>query len=254
MPQHTTAGRERDPGGGGISGRVLLKLSGEALSGEDGWGIDAGLLTRTAEELAGARERSPGGLAVVLGGGNIVRGARLAEAGVVDRASADHMGMLGTVINAVALRDRLDRLGVPAAALSAAGVRGIAEEYSRRRALDLLESGVVVLLAAGVGSPFFTTDTGAALRAVELRCERLLKATKVDGVYSADPKRDAGATRYETLTYREAMEKRLGVMDIGAIEMCQRQGVSLVVFDFGPSGNMARAAGGEAIGTTLTPG
>ena len=256
MPQKPETPRDHapDPIGTGIRGRSLLKLSGEALSGEGGWGIDADLLTRTARELAGARDRSPGGLAVVIGGGNIVRGATLAEAGVVDRASADHMGMLGTIINAIAVRARLVRRGVPAEVLSAAGVRGIAQEYTRRRGLELLDAGAIVILAAGVGSPFFTTDSGAALRAVELRCERLLKATKVDGVYSADPKTDPSAARYETLTYREAIEKRLGVMDVGAIEMCERQGVALVVFDYGPAGNLARAAAGEPIGTTVTPG
>jgi len=260
MPQTHDRARDddqqtrRDLNAAGIPGRSLLKLSGEALSGEGGRGIDSQRLTGIARELARAGEQCPTGLAVVVGGGNIVRGATLAEAGVVDRASADHMGMLGTIINAIALRDRLERLAVPAEVLSAAGVRGIAEQYTRRRGLELLDAGAIVILAAGVGSPFFTTDTGAALRAVELRCERLLKATKVDGVYSADPKTDPDATRYDTLTYSEAIDRRLGVMDVGAIEMCQRQGVSLVVFDFAAPGSLARAAAGEPIGTTLTPG
>ncbi|MEM0983182.1 MAG: UMP kinase [Planctomycetota bacterium] len=234
--------------------RALLKLSGESMSGEGRTGIDADCLTQTARELSAARERCPAGLAVVTGGGNILRGATLASQGVVDRASADHMGMLGTIMNAVALRDRLDRLGVPSAVLSAVGVRGIAEEYTRRRGLELLDEGRILILAAGVGSPFFTTDSGAALRAAELKCGRLLKATKVDGVYSADPKKDPAAQRFDTITFKDAIERRLKVMDLGAIAMCEEHGVELVVFDFLTEGNIAKVVGGDPIGTRVVPG
>ncbi|MEM1165164.1 MAG: UMP kinase [Planctomycetota bacterium] len=231
--------------------RVLLKLTGESLCAPGGFGHDADALRSIAAEVASAAAHAQ--VAVVIGGGNIIRGGTLAESGLIERATADHMGMLGTIINGLALREALEHVGQPADCVAALEIPGVVRRFERRAALASLEAGRVVICAGGVGHPFFTTDTTAALRAAELGCDAVLKATKVDGVYSADPKKDASATRFDTLTFAEALERRLGVMDLTALAMCQSQGIGLVVFDFAASGNTARVVRGEPIGTLVTP-
>lgn len=233
--------------------RVLLKLSGEAFCAKGGFGIDAKELELIASEVCDAA-RLGVQLAVVVGGGNIIRGAELAAAGHIHQATADYMGMLGTVINALALKEKLVSMNVACRVLSALEVRSVAEPFIRGRALRHLEKGRVVILAAGTGNPFFTTDTCAALRATELECEILLKATKVDGVYTADPRKDATATRYGSLTFAEAISKRLGVMDMTALAMCQERSIPVLVFDFKKQGNIARVVSGESIGTLVHNG
>lgn len=244
--EKTASGRSGPP-------RVLLKLSGESFCQPGGHGIDAAELGVIAGEIVDARAHGAE-IAVVVGGGNFVRGAQLADIGHIDRATADYMGMLGTVINALALKDRLESMGVPARVMSALEIRSVAEPFIRGRAIRHLEKGRVVVLAAGTGNPFFTTDTCAALRATELGCSALLKATKVDGVYTADPKIDPKATRYESLTFTEALDQRLKIMDTAAFAMCQEHGIPVVVFDFKKKGNIARVVDGERIGTLVTTG
>jgi uridylate kinase len=230
--------------------RLLLKLSGEAF-GRSGAGVDAALLAEICKEIAQATTLGAQ-LAIVVGGGNIIRGAQLAQAGVVQRATADHMGMLGTVINALALREALTTVGVDSRVMSAIEIRAVAETFIRGRAIRHLEKGRVVILAGGTGNPYFSTDTCASLRALELGCRVLLKATKVDGVYTADPKRDPKATRFEHLTFAQAIDKGLGVMDMTALAMCQEQDLPVVVFDFQKPGNIAAVIRGENIGTRLS--
>ncbi len=230
--------------------RALLKLSGEAFAKPGAFGIDAEELDHIAGEVATAA-RLGVQLAVVVGGGNIVRGAQLAAAGHIEQATADYMGMLGTVINALALREKLLTMGVDSRVLSALEVRSVAEPFIRGRALRHLEKGRVVILAAGTGNPFFTTDTCASLRARELECDVLLKATKVDGVYDADPKRNPEAKRFDTLTFTDAINRQLGVMDITAMAMCREHNIPVVVFDFKTAGNIRRVVGGERIGTIV---
>ncbi|MEM9064694.1 MAG: UMP kinase [Planctomycetota bacterium] len=231
--------------------RILLKLSGEAFCAPGGFGIDADELEVIAQEVADAAQ-SGAQLAVVVGGGNIIRGAELARDGHIVQATADHMGMLGTVINAIALREKLTALGIGARAMTAIEIPSVAEPFIRGRAIRHLEKGNVVVLGGGTGNPFFTTDTCAALRARELECDVLLKATKVDGVYSADPKTDPNAERYHSLAYRVAIEQRLRVMDITALAMCEESGLPLVVFDFKRQGNIGRVIAGEDVGTLVT--
>jgi uridylate kinase len=191
----------------------------------------------------------------VVGGGNIIRGAELAAAGHIQQATADHMGMLGTVINALALKEQLLVFGMDCRVMSAIEIRAVAEPFIRSRAIRHLEKGRVVILAAGTGNPFFTTDTSAALRATELECEVLLKATKVDGVYTADPKKDPKATRYESLTFSEALAKKLRIMDMTALAMCGERNLPLLVFDFKKHGNIARVIRRETgVGTLVYPG
>lgn len=233
------------------SRRVLLKLSGESFAKPGSFGIDADELAVIAQEVADAATQGTE-LAVVVGGGNIIRGAQLAAAGHIEQATADYMGMLGTVINALALREKLLTLGVPSRVLSALEVRSVAEPFIRGRAIRHLEKGRVVILAAGTGNPFFTTDTCASLRARELECSMLLKATKVDGVYDCDPAKNPGAKRYETLSFDEAIDKQLGVMDLTAMAMCREHNIPVVVFDFKKSGNIRRVVGGERIGTLVS--
>lgn len=230
--------------------RILLKLSGESFCAPGGFGIDANELDSIAAEV---KEVSDLGvqLAVVVGGGNIIRGAELAAQGHIHQATADHMGMLGTVINALALKEKLVTMGVGCRVQSAIEIRAVAEPFIRGRAIRHLEKGRVVILAAGTGNPYFTTDTCAALRATELGCEILLKATKVDGVYTADPRKDKTATRYESLTFAEAMAKNLRVMDMTAIAMCSENKLPVLVFDFKKKGNIARAVRGEDLGTLV---
>ncbi len=233
--------------------RILLKLSGESFCKPGGFGIDPGELSHIAGEVRDAA-LAGGQLAVVVGGGNFIRGADLAATGAIHQATADHMGMLGTVINAIALREKLISLGVECRAMSAIEMRAVAETFIRGRAIRHLEKGRVVILAAGTGNPFFTTDTCAALRASELDCDVLLKATKVDGIYSADPKKDPTAKRYDTLTFAQAIDQRLKVMDLAALAMCQERKIPVVVFDFKTHGNIARVVRGERIGTLVTHG
>jgi len=230
--------------------RILLKLSGEALGDpETGHGLDPATITSIAKQVARVA-RLGVEVAMVVGGGNILRGASFSETGV-HRASADYMGMLGTVINALALSSAIEDQGVETRVLTALEIRQVAEPFVRRRALAHLEKGRVVLLAGGTGNPFFTTDTAAALRAAELGCEVMLKATKVDGVYTADPKKDPNAKRYVELTYMQVLERQLKVMDGTAITLCMENRLPVVVFDMFVEGNIERVVKGEPLGTTI---
>ncbi len=231
--------------------RVLLKLSGEAFCAPGGFGVDPPELEVIANEVKSAAQAGAQ-LAVVVGGGNIIRGSQLAEAGHIHRATADYMGMLGTVINALALKEKLNTIGVQSRVMSAIEIRAVAEPFIRGRAIRHLEKGRIVILAAGTGNPFFTTDTCAALRATELECDVLLKATKVDGVYTADPKKDPTAKRYDTLTFAEAISKNLKVMDMTALTMCRENRIPVLVFDFKRSGNIRKVIEGGDIGTLIT--
>lgn len=230
--------------------RILLKLSGEALLGEEDYGIDPKIIHRIAAEI---REVTRQGIqvAVVIGGGNIFRGAGLAQSGI-DRVTGDHMGMLATVMNSLALQDALERVGAFARVMSAISVHDVCEDYIRRRAIRHLEKGRVVVCAGGTGNPFFTTDTAAALRAIEIGADILLKATKVDGVYSADPRKDSNAELYERLGYDRVIESKLGVMDANAIVLCRDQGMPIRVFNVFDEGNLVRIVKGEAIGTLVS--
>ena len=232
--------------------RVLLKMSGEALGSPDnGHGIHAGQVRKIATQVARVVELGVE-VAMVVGGGNILRGAEFSEFDG-HRANADYMGMLGTVINALAMSEAIESLGVQTRVMTALEIRQVAEMFVRRRAERHLERGRVVILGAGTGNPFFTTDSAAALRANELGCEVLLKATKVDGVYTADPKKDPSAERYESLTYEEVLVKDLKVMDGTAISMCRDHKIPVVVFDMFQEGNLERVINGEPIGTTIRP-
>ncbi len=229
--------------------RILLKLSGEALLGRQQYGIDPEVISRIASEVA---EVASLGVQVglVIGGGNIFRGAGLAEAGM-DRVTADHMGMLATIINALALQDALERKGVTARTLSALQVHEVCEDYIRRRAIRHLEKGRIVIFAAGTGNPFFTTDTAASLRAIEIGADVLIKATKVDGVYSADPMKDPSAVRYRSLSYDQVLSDKLRVMDATAIVMCRDNDLPLVVFNLNTPGDLVRLVRGDAVGTAV---
>ena len=232
--------------------RIVLKLSGEALAGGQGYGIDPLVLERIASEV---RDVSQLGvqIAIVIGGGNIFRGIA-ASAGGMERATADYMGMLATVINALALQDALEKTGLQTRVLSAIEMRAVAEPYIRRRAMRHLEKGRVVIFAAGTGNPFFTTDTAGALRAVEIGADAIMKATKVDGIYSADPKRDANAQRLERMTYIEVLNRGLQVMDAAAISLCMDNKLPIIVFDLTRSGNIKRIVLGEAVGSVVSSG
>jgi uridylate kinase len=229
--------------------RVLVKLSGEVLAGDAGKGIDAGALTRVAGELREGHEAGAE-IGIVIGGGNIIRGTAAAGE-ALDRTTADSMGMLGTVINALALQDALEHEGLTTRVLSAIEMRTLAEPYIRRRAVRHLEKGRVVILAAGTGHPYFTTDTAAVLRAVEIGAKVLLKATKVDGVFSEDPRRNPAATRFDVLRYHEAIERRLNVMDQTAFTMGLENSLPIIVFNVTVPGNLARALRGEPVGTRV---
>ncbi len=230
--------------------RIVLKLSGEALAGSQGYGLDPAVLVRIGDEV---REVTRLGveLAIVIGGGNIFRGVA-ASAGGMERATADYMGMLATIINALALQDALEKAGCQTRVLSAIEMRAVAEPYIRRRAIRHLEKGRVVIFAAGTGNPFFTTDTAGALRAVEIGADAILKATKVDGIYSADPARDPSAVRLPTVTYIEVLNRRLEVMDTTAISLCMDNKLPIVVFDLTRPGNIARIVCGEPVGSIVT--
>ncbi len=229
--------------------RVLLKLSGEALLGEQAYGIDRVIARQIAREIAGI-QRLGVQLGVVIGGGNIFRGVAASAKGM-DRGQADYMGMLATVINALALQDSLEQEGVETRVLSAIEMRSVAEPFIRRRALRHLDKGRVIVFAAGTGNPYFTTDTAAALRAMEIKAEAIFKATKVDGVYTADPKTTPGATKFDTITYLEVLERGLKVMDATAISLCMDNKLPIKVFNLLTPGNMTRAIMGETIGTTV---
>ena len=230
--------------------RILLKLSGEALLGQEDYGIDPVIIHRIAVEI-GDVTRSGVEVAVVIGGGNIFRGAGLAKSGI-DRVTGDHMGLLATVMNSLALQDALERIGVDARVMSAISVHDVCEDYIRRRAIRHLEKGRVVICAGGTGNPFFTTDTAAALRAIEIDADIVLKATKVDGVYSADPVKDPAAVLYDKLGYDRVIESKLGVMDANAIVLCRDQRMPIRVFNVFDEGNLVRIIKGEAIGTLVS--
>jgi uridylate kinase len=229
--------------------RILVKLSGEALLGSTEFGIDPQVLKRIAGEVLEIQQTGVQ-VACVIGGGNIFRGSGLAKAGI-DRATADHMGMLATVMNALALQNSLEKAGVETRVLSAIPMASVSEPYIRRRALRHLEKGRIVLFAAGTGNPYFTTDTAASLRAMEIHAEVILKATKVDGIYSADPVKDPTATRYKTLSYIEVLRKNLKVMDSTAISLCMDNELPIIVFDLGQPGNILRVVQGEDVGTLV---
>ncbi|HEU4530880.1 MAG TPA: UMP kinase [Steroidobacteraceae bacterium] len=232
--------------------RILVKLSGEALLGGEDYGIDAAMLKRIAGEIREVTELNVQ-VAVVIGGGNIFRGAGLARAGM-DRVTADHMGMLATVMNALAMQDALESLGTYARVMSALRINEVCEDYIRRRAVRHLEKGRVVIFAAGTGNPFFTTDTAASLRAIEIDADVLLKATKVNGVYSADPVKDAKATRYARLTFDQVLTDKLAVMDATAIVMCRDNNLPLQVFNLNNAGDLMRIVLGEDVGTVVSNG
>jgi uridylate kinase len=233
-----------------VYSRVLLKLSGEALMGEQGFGIDPIVASQVAREI-GEIQQLGVQTGVVIGGGNIFRGLAASARGM-DRSTADYMGMLATVINALALQDALEQMGVTTRVATAIEMRSVAEPFIRRRAIRHLEKGRVVVFAAGTGNPYFTTDTAAALRAMEMRAEVILKGTKVDGVYTADPMIDKTATRYEAITYLEVLERGLKVMDATAISLCMDNKLPIVVFDLRRAGNLRRVINGEPVGTTVT--
>ena len=230
--------------------RILLKLSGEALLGEEDYGIGPNMLARIANELKAVAE-SGTQVGVVIGGGNIFRGAGLAESGI-DRVTGDHMGMLATVMNALALQDALETLEVPVRVMSAIAINDVCEDYIRRRAIRHLQKGRVVICAAGTGNPFFTTDTAAALRAVEIGADLLVKATKVDGVYDSDPATNADAKRYDSLSYDRVIEGKLGVMDTNAIVLCRDQAMPIRVFNLFNEGELVQLAAGAPIGTLIS--
>lgn len=232
--------------------RILLKLSGEALLGEADYGIDPRVIKRIAGEIRDVTQLDVQ-VGVVIGGGNIFRGAGLARAGM-DRVTGDHMGMLATIINALAMQDALEGIGVYARVMSALRVHEVCEDYIRRRAVRHLEKGRVTIFAAGTGNPFFTTDTAAALRAIEINADVLLKATKVDGVYSADPMKDKGARRYDRLDYDKILSDKLMVMDATAIVMCRDNNVPLRIFDLHNKGALLRVVKGENVGTVVANG
>jgi uridylate kinase len=229
--------------------RIVLKLSGERLAGEGGFGINPAVIRGIAEEI---RDVSGMGLeiGVVIGGGNVIRGIVAASEGM-DRSTADYMGMMASVINALALQDALEKLSLPTRVLSALEIKEVAEPYIRRRAIRHLEKGRVILFAAGTGNPYFTTDTAAALRAAEIHADVILKATRVDGVYSQDPERHPGATRFERLSYKEAIERNLRFMDQTAIALCRENALPIVVFDMTVAGNIRKVVSGEKVGTTV---
>jgi uridylate kinase len=232
--------------------RILLKVTGEVFAGPQSFGIDAKTVKAFAEEIKEVKEMGCD-LAMVIGGGNIFRGAVASEIGM-DRASADTMGMLATVINSLALQDALEHLGVSTRVLSAIEMRQVAEPYIRRRATRHLEKGRVVIFAGGTGNPYFTTDTTASLRAMEVGAEVILKATKVEGVFDADPFKHAGATKFEELTYIEVLNRELKVMDSTAISLCMDNHLPIIVFNLMEKGNIKRVVSGESIGTLVSGG
>jgi uridylate kinase len=241
----TRATKDKAPG----YRRVLVKMSGEALMGREDYGIESAMLKRIAGEVREARELGVE-VAIVIGGGNIFRGAGLARTGM-DRVTADHMGMLATVMNSLALQDALESVGIHTRVMSAIRINQVCEDFIRRRAVRHLEKGRVVIFAGGTGNPYFTTDTAASLRAIEIDAQLLLKATKVNGVYSDDPVRNPGATRYQHLTFEKVLLDRLNVMDATAIVMCRDNNLPLRVFNLANAGDFIRIVKGEDVGTLV---
>ncbi len=230
--------------------RVLLKLSGEALMGEQQYGIDPQRLNDYAEEIAAAHNAGAQ-IAIVIGGGNIFRGLQGASKGM-DRIQGDYMGMLATVINSMAIQSALQSKGVKAALLSGLYIDRIAESMSSSKAIKLLEEGYIVVIGGGTGNPFFTTDTGSTLRAVEVKADIILKGTRVDGIYTADPEKDPTAKKFETITYDEAYNRNLKIMDLTAFTMCKENNMPMLVFDMNKKGNLTKVLNGENIGTLVT--
>ncbi|MCZ6804662.1 MAG: UMP kinase [Proteobacteria bacterium] len=230
--------------------RVLLKLSGEALMGDEAYGIDPKIIERIAGEISDLCKQGVE-IAIVIGGGNIFRGTGLVAAGI-DRVTADHMGMLATIMNSLAMQDALERVQLHARVMSALKINQVCEDYIRRRAVRHLEKGRIVILAAGTGNPFFTTDSAASLRAIEIGAELLIKATKVDGVYSADPVKDKDAIRYDALNYDEVIERKLAVMDTTAVVLCRDNHMPLRVLNMTKPGSLLKAAMGEDEGTLVS--
>jgi uridylate kinase len=231
--------------------RVLLKLSGEGLAGPGGFGLGPNQLAYVAKEIR-QLYRTGVQVAIVVGGGNILRGGAFAERSAIPEATAHYMGMLATVINGLALQETLESLGMQTRVMSSIPIHAVCEPFVRRRCMAHLEKGRVVILAGGTGRPFFTTDTAAALAAVEIGADALFKATQVDGVYNADPKKNAKAVFYPALSYDRVIDERLAVMDISAVEMCQRNRVAIVVFNLHKPGNLKRAAAGQRVGTIIS--
>lgn len=230
--------------------RILLKLSGEALLGDKTFGIDPKVLNRLAEEIKVLIDSNIQ-VSLVVGGGNLFRGAELQQSGM-ERVTGDHMGMLATVMNALALQDAIEKVGVPVRVMSSIPIDQVCEEFIRRRAIRHMEKQRVVICAAGTGNPFFTTDTAASLRAIELETDAMLKATKVDGVYTADPVKEPTATKYDKLTYNEVLEENLGVMDATAVVMCRDNSLPLLVFNMTKEGEIVRALADDSVGTLIT--
>lgn len=231
--------------------RILLKLSGEALLGSKSYGIDPDVLEQYAQEIKKVHELGVE-IAIVIGGGNIFRGVQGVEGGMDDRAQADYMGMLATVINAMALQGALEKHGLYTRLLSAIKMEQIAEPFIRRRAIRHLEKGRIVIFGAGTGNPYFTTDTAASLRSVEIEADVLLKGTRVDGIYSADPEKDSSAVRYNNLTFTEAIQRQLKVMDMTAFTLCQENQLPIVVFDMNKTDNLVNLLKGEEVGTLVS--
>lgn len=231
--------------------RILLKLSGEALLGKKEFGIDPEVLQQYSDEIKAVSDAGIE-VAVVIGGGNIFRGVQLVKGGAVDRAQGDYMGMLATVINAMALQAALERNGVFTRLQSAIKMEQIAEPFIRRRAIRHLEKGRVVIFGAGTGNPYFTTDTAASLRAVEIEADVILKGTRVDGIYTADPEKDASATKFDQISFSEVYRQGLNVMDLTAITLCQENNLPIIVFDMNERGNLERLVMGEKVGTLVS--
>jgi uridylate kinase len=229
--------------------RILLKLSGEALAGDGGFGISPTVIRAIAEEVRDVHALGVE-IGIVIGGGNVIRGVAAASQGM-DRASADYMGMLASIINGLALQDALEKIGLSTRVLSALEIPAVCELYIRRRAMRHMEKGRVVIFAGGTGNPYFSTDTAAALRAAEIHAQVVLKATKVDGVYSADPEKDENARRYERLSYMEVLQKSLAFMDQAAIALCRENDLPIVVFDMAVAGNIRKVVAGESVGTRV---
>ncbi len=255
----TDAGRETGTGGGPTTApaegrlryrRILLKLSGEALLGERQYGVDPAFCAFVAQQVATLHGMNVQ-VGIVVGGGNIFRGLAASARGM-DRATGDYIGMLATVMNGLALQDAIERAGIPVRVMSAIAMNEIAEPYIRRRAVRHLEKGRVAIFVAGTGNPYFTTDTAAALRAVEIDAQVLLKATKVDGVYDADPMKDPGASRYETLTYHDVLRDQLKVLDAAAVSLCMENDLPIVVFDLNEPDNITKVARGDRVGTLIS--
>ncbi|MCA3004810.1 MAG: UMP kinase [Planctomycetaceae bacterium] len=251
MATASANGQKPSPTGPGRYNRVLLKLSGEALGAGGATGLSPSEIDVIAKEV---REAVATGvqMAIVVGGGNFIRGAQLANIGHIHQATADYMGMLATIINGLALREGLRAAGVDSRVMSAIEVKAVAEPFIRQRALRHMEKNRVVILVAGTGNPFCTTDTCAALRALELDCQVILKATKVDGVYTADPRKDPSATKLDRLSFMDAITRNLQVMDMTAFTMCQERNLPILVFDFKTPGNIRRVVEGQSLGTLIT--